>query len=66
MLRTRWVAPGTGARVSALRDALDLPYEDRTGRDWQTELAFTDGPTRLEGYDRERAVEALRREELIR
>lgn len=52
MNNTRWVASGTGARMSALLEALGLPYEDRTGCDWQTELAFVNGWAPLEGGTR--------------
>ncbi len=65
---TQWVPPGCGARASSLLRAL---YQDeaakvaeRVGlleRDPHTALAFVDGYIHpLAGYDRERAVEALR------
>ena len=58
MLKTKWVEPGKGARVSELLFALGRPkrYDD-----YRTELAFVDGVVALEGYDRVRGFEALRR-----
>ena len=59
VMKTRWVEPGKGARASELLFALGLPkrYDD-----YRTELAFVDGlVVALEGYDRVRGFEALRR-----
>ncbi len=66
---TQWVPPGCGARASSLMYAL---YHDEAARvaqevgfdvrhDLASSLAFRNGYIQpLVGYDRERAIEALR------
>jgi len=64
MLKTYWCRPGDGARVSVLRAFLGYDDDD-TLPDIRTALAVKDDmepdESPFEGYDRERALEALRR-----
>lgn len=62
MLKTRWVAPDTGARVSTLLAELevdyDVPPKERLRR---TALEIVSHDGRLEPYDHERIMVALKR-----